>query len=105
MILDVIESINRTIVNYAPQYITTLVRHHDIDVYERDLIMKNATVYHYQSPPTNDYESDLILMEFRNQWRYPYLDLQMHLATLSPSFSFEVDRAKLNYLDEGIYKF
>ena len=29
----------------------------------------------------------------------------MHLKNNTPLFSFEVDRGKLNYLDDGTYKF
>ena len=44
-------------------------------------------------------------MEFRNDWKYPFLDLKSQVYHNSSSFSFEVDRAKLNYLDEGSHDF
>ena len=103
--MEVLKTINQEVVNYAPSYLAPPQKNHEIEVYERDLITKNATVYVYQSPNATDYEDDRIYMEFRNQWRFPYLELESQVYPTASSFSLKIDKSKLNYLDRGLYDF
>ena len=97
----IIETFNDREVNHAPQFlqpIPTLV----IDVWERDLILKNTSKFHYWSPKAEDNEGDEITIKLIDQQKKPFLNLK---TFYNDSFGIDIDRSMLNYLDEGTHTF
>lgn len=99
--ITIIETFNETEVNHSPLFsrpFPNLV----IPVYERDLILRNTSIFTYNSPLVVDNEDDPISIEVRDPQMKPYLELK---AFSNFTVGVRVDTAKLNYKDGGMHQF
>ena len=85
-----VKTLNSTLINFAPIFETALEVHHTVEVYERDLVVGNATNYRYFSPRAVDHENNTISITVDNYDNWPFLTYEIYN---NDSFKFEIDRS------------
>ena len=99
--ITIIETFNETEVNHSPNFLYALPTL-SIEVSERDLILRNTSVFLYNSPLVVDNEDDPISIEVRDPQFKPYLQL---ISYSNLTIGVKIDRSKINHKDEGIHTF
>lgn len=90
---------NNSIINYAPEYQEDILNHHYVEVFEKDLILGNSSIYRWWSPSAIDIENNTVITRFDDAEKYPFMSTQIYEK--NGSFSFAMDMSQMNYLDEG----
>lgn len=89
-------------VNHAPQFVWP-IPDLKLKVWERDLILRNATEFVFLSPEVKDNEGDEITISLLDQQRRDYLDLYVNEE--NNTFRAGIDRMMLNHFDAGRHYF
>ena len=99
--ITIVETFNETEVNHSPQFQYTFPTL-EIDVEERDLILRNISKYVYNSPFVVDNEDDPIEILTKDPQHKPFLNL---ITFSNYTIGVVIDRGLLNYKDEGTHTF
>ena len=73
-----------------------------VEVAERDMILRNTSLFSYLSPLVVDNEDDPISIAVRDPQHKPFLQLSSYS---NHTVGFKVETSKLNYRDEGTHSF
>lgn len=95
--VTILKTLDSGTINHAPQFLYDF-DYLNIDVYERDIILKNTTIFEYHSPGAKDSEDDQIEILFNGLDYYPYIRADIHE---NHSFSLYFDSGQFNYFDRG----